>query len=54
MSAPTGASPEGGPERPRWMDRLPPEMVDKVKAMSPEERRAFFQKLRERRQSQGE
>jgi multidrug efflux system membrane fusion protein len=36
------------------MDRLPPEMVDKVKAMSPEERRAFFQKLRERRQSQGE
>ena len=54
QGAPTGASPEGGSERPRWMDRLPPEMVDKVKAMSPEERRAFFQKLRERRQSQGE
>ena len=54
QGAPTGASPEAGSERPRWMDRLPPEMVDKVKAMSPEERRAFFQKLRERRQSQGE
>jgi multidrug efflux system membrane fusion protein len=56
--APTGngAAPvaEGAPERPRWMDRLPPEMVDRVKAMSPEERKAFFQKLRERRQSQGE
>jgi len=54
VGATSGATPEGGPERPRWMDRLPPEMVDKVKAMSPEERRAFFQKLRERRQSQGE
>ena len=51
-----GAAPvaEGAPERPRWMDRLPPEMVERVKAMSPEERKAFFQKLRERRQSQGE
>lgn len=37
-------------DRPRWMDRLPPEVVEKVKAMSPEERRAFFQKMRERRQ----
>ncbi len=53
-SAAAGPGPEGSAERPRWMDRLPPEMVDKVKAMSPEERRAFFQKLRERRQSQGE
>ena len=39
-------------ERPRWMDRLPPEVVERVKAMSPEERRAFFQKMRERRQQQ--
>jgi membrane fusion protein, multidrug efflux system len=53
-SSGTPPSGEGAPERPRWMDRLPPEMVDKIKAMSPEERRAFFQKLRERRQSQGE
>ena len=58
---PSGASPSNNApandapsERPRWMDRLPPELVDKVKAMSPEERRAFFQKLRERRQSQGD
>jgi hypothetical protein len=30
-------------------------MLDKVKAMSPDERKAFFQKMRERRQqSQGE
>ena len=54
LSAGPGSSSEASAERPRWMDRLPPEMVDKVKAMSPEERRAFFQKLRERRQSQGE
>ena len=54
LSAGAGPSSEASAERPRWMDRLPPEMVDKVKAMSPEERRAFFQKLRERRQSQGE
>ena len=54
LSAGAGPSSEASAERPRWMDRLPPEMLDKVKAMSPEERRAFFQKLRERRQSQGE
>lgn len=50
-----GAAGEGAdarPERPRWMDRLPPEVVERVKAMSPEERRAFFQKMRERRQQQ--
>ena len=45
-----GADPRA--ERPRWMDRLPPEVVERVKAMSPEERRAFFQKMRERRQQQ--
>ena len=45
--------PEGG-ERPRWMDRLPPELVEKVKAMSPEDRRAFLQKLRDRRQQEGQ
>ena len=31
------------------MDRVPPEMVEKLKAMSPEERRAWFQKMREAR-----
>lgn len=47
------ATPEAG-ERPRAMDRLPPEMQEKVKAMSPEERRAFFQQMRERRQQTGQ
>ncbi len=48
-ATPSTAPPEAA-ERPRWMDRLPPEMVEKVKAMSPDERRDFFQKLRARRQ----
>ncbi len=47
-----GEGADARPERPRWMDRLPPEVVERVKAMSPEERRAFFQKMRERRQQQ--
>lgn len=38
--------------RPPWMDRLPPDVVEKVKHMSPEERRAFFQKMREQRSGQ--
>ncbi len=46
---------ETGRERPKWMDRLPPEILDKVKTMSEEERQVFFQKMRERRrQTQGE
>ncbi|MEP6972061.1 MAG: MdtA/MuxA family multidrug efflux RND transporter periplasmic adaptor subunit [Betaproteobacteria bacterium] len=48
-AAPTGsAAAEGGQGsgRPRWMDRVPPEMVEKLKAMSPEERRAWFQQNR--------
>src|SRR5450830_812878 len=52
-SAPTpsaGASNAEGEARPRWMDALPPELVEKLKAMPPEERRATLQKLRERRQ----
>ena len=52
LAAPT-PTPEAG-ERPRAMDRLPPEMQEKVKAMSPEERRAFFQQMRERRQQTGQ
>ena len=51
-AAPASAAPAEAGERPRWMDRLPPEMVEKVKAMGPDERRAFFQKLRERRQAE--
>ena len=44
---------EGG-DRPRWMDRFPPEVVEKLKAMSPEDRRAFLQKAREQRQKEGQ
>jgi multidrug efflux system membrane fusion protein len=44
IGAASGARAEG--ERPRWMDRVPPEMVDKLKAMSEEERRAWFQQRR--------
>ena len=53
-SAPSAAPSPGtsaeGEARPRWMDALPPELVEKLKAMPPEERRAYLQKLRERRQ----
>lgn len=42
-----GAATDG--TRPPWMDRLPPELAAKVQAMSPEERKAFFQRMRERR-----
>ena len=55
-TAPSAGAPEGpaggGSGRPAWMDRLPPEVQERVKNMSPEERRAFFQRMRERRQSQ--
>jgi multidrug efflux system membrane fusion protein len=36
------------------MDRLPPELVEKVKAMSPEDRRTFLQKMREQRRAEGQ
>ena len=47
-----GAPGAGG--RPPWMDRLPPEVAEKVKNMSPDERRAFFQKMREQRSAGGQ
>jgi multidrug efflux system membrane fusion protein len=50
---PPGAGAEGG-DRPRWMDRLPPDQVEKIKAMSPEDRRAFLQKMREQRRAEGQ
>ena len=50
--APGGGPPGAGGGRAAWMDRLPPEVQERVKNMSPEERRAFFQRMRERRQSQ--
>nr|WP_315426030.1 MdtA/MuxA family multidrug efflux RND transporter periplasmic adaptor subunit [uncultured Albidiferax sp.] len=36
-------------ERPRWLDRLPPEEQEKFKQMGPDERKAFIEKMRERR-----
>jgi multidrug efflux system membrane fusion protein len=35
------------------LDRLPPEMREKVRAMSPEDRKAFLQKMREQRGAAG-
>jgi multidrug efflux system membrane fusion protein len=43
------AGPSTEASRPPWMDRLPPELAAKVQGMSPEERKAFFQRMRERR-----
>ncbi|HNR83719.1 MAG: efflux RND transporter periplasmic adaptor subunit [Rubrivivax sp.] len=37
---------EAGAAAPPWLERLPPELRDKVRAMSPEERRAFLQQRR--------
>jgi hypothetical protein len=36
------------------LERLPPDVAEKVKAMSPDERRAFFQKMREQRRQEGQ
>ena len=48
-SAATEASAE---ERPRWLDRLPPDIQEKFMKMSPEERKAFIEKRRAERASQ--
>ena len=41
-------------ERPAWMDRLPPEVADKLMKMSPEERREWIRKRREERAKQSD
>ena len=43
------ASPASAASRPAGFDRLPPEVQEKIKAMPPEERRAYLQQLREQR-----
>jgi membrane fusion protein, multidrug efflux system len=43
------ASEAGSAERPRWMDRVTPEQAEKLKAMSPEDRRAWLRAQREAR-----
>jgi membrane fusion protein, multidrug efflux system len=45
-SAASAASTAADGERPRWADRVPPEMVEKLKAMSPEDRRTWIQQHR--------
>jgi multidrug efflux system membrane fusion protein len=49
--APTSAafSAASSAERPRWLDRLPPEEQEKFLKMTPEERKDFIDKARERR-----
>jgi len=62
VASPEGARPSPPPEPPAPSPSntgeprrtLPPEIAEKVKNMSPEERRAFFQRLRERREAQGQ
>jgi multidrug efflux system membrane fusion protein len=49
---PPPAASAGGGDLPPWFSRLPPEMQEKFKAMSPEERAAWIQKRREERQQQ--
>ncbi len=47
-SAPKTAA-AGGEERPRWLDRLPPELQEKVMKMSPAEREAWIAERRAER-----
>lgn len=45
--------PEAAERVRRMLERLPPEQVAKIHKMTPEERRAYFQQLREQRRQQG-
>ena len=45
------SAPAEAASRPAWLDRLPPAERDKVLAMPPDERRAYVQQLRARRQA---
>ena len=47
QAQPTAPDTTGAPERGRWMEGLSPQDIEKVKAMSPDERRAW---IRQRRQ----
>ncbi len=52
-AAGSGAADSPAGERPRWMDRMPPEVAEKLKGMTPEERKAWFMKRREELFKQG-
>ncbi|MGB3068416.1 MAG: efflux RND transporter periplasmic adaptor subunit [Ottowia sp.] len=48
------AVPASAASRPAWFDRLPPDVQKKLMAMPPEERRAYVEKMRERRRAQAQ
>lgn len=52
--APAAPAATSAGERPRWLDRLPPDVQEKVMKMSPEERAAWIQKRREERAKQAD
>jgi multidrug efflux system membrane fusion protein len=47
--AASGAPAAGTEGMPPWFDRLPPEVQERYKAMGPEDRKAFVDRMRERR-----
>ena len=47
-----GERPPSVDSRPPWLDRLPPEEQERFLKLGPDERRAFIEKLRERRRQQ--
>lgn len=54
IEARSAAAPASAASSPEWMNRLPPETRQKLMAMSPDERRAYLEQMRERRaQGQG-
>ena len=52
-AAPPASAPAAAASRAGALDRLPPELREKLMAMPPEERRTYLQKLREQRVQQG-
>lgn len=50
-SGASSASAQTGAERPAWLDRLPPELAEKVMKMSPAEREAWIAERRVQRQA---
>jgi multidrug efflux system membrane fusion protein len=52
-SWPAAADSSAAEARPAWLDRLPPEVADKVMKMSPDERKAWIEKRRAERAAQG-
>jgi len=48
-ASPPAAGAAAAGDRPAWMDRLPPDVQEKLRAMTPDERAAWIQKRREER-----